>query len=138
MRKKNISTDELISILDTLPKTRKSNTLSAKEVENYIKYYNITSGEYFVPAFVIYEHYLNWCHTNTPFNKKIFFKHFSTYFEKKLEFMYSFYKINLESIGLTYEQYEQIILEVKDAQKEVYGKNNRKYKESKKNKTKPT
>ena len=136
MRKKDISTDKLLTLLETLPKIQRatSKSPSAQQVKQYIAFYNITPGDYWVPSFTIYNHYLNWCKEQKIFNDRIFFREFKKYFERKREFLYPFYKVNLESIGMSYSDYEKLMLEVRHAQKEINKRNNIRHRENKKNK----
>jgi hypothetical protein len=138
MRKKEIPTDQLLSILETMPKVKVSNSPSAQEIRQYINFYKITPGDYFVPSFIIYKHYVNWCQDRKAYDDRIFFREFNKYFERKREFLYPFYKVNLESIGLSYTEYERIMQEVRDVQKETNKRNNKRHRENKKNKTQQT
>jgi hypothetical protein len=136
MRKKEISTDKLLQILEQIPKNRiqVSKSPSAEQIRQYVNFYNIQPGDFWIPSYIIYNHYLNWCKEHKPFNDRIFFREFKKYFARKREFLFPFYKVSLESLGLSYVDYEKIMVEVRDAQKETNRRNNKKHRENKKNK----
>lgn len=133
--RKQIPTSQLLALLDSMPEAPVKHNPSAAEVKLYIESSKIQLGESWVPAYVIYNHYANWKAGVKPLHNTTFFKEFRKTFPGKRRMAYNYYKTDYKSFGLTEEQYNTLMTEVDNAEKERNRANSKKQYEKNKKKS---
>lgn len=135
--RKQIPTSKLLDLLDSLPEAPIKVNHKAAEVQKYIEFNNIQSGDSWLPAYFIYNHYSNWKSGGTLLKNSPFFKEFRKTFPAKKRIKYNYYQADYKSFGLTEEQYNTLMTEVDNAEKETNKKIHERYIQAQKDKKKP-
>lgn len=77
-------------------------------VQQFINSEGIKTGDYKVPATLVYDRYLTWTklHDLKPKVKQMFFREFKVYFNRKISNGYSYYFLSTDGFNLSAEYLE--------------------------------